>query len=609
MYRVYTRETPAMPYRGVITASAALALTVGAAWQLVATQHAPVELGETVHLKYWPISFDLPRGWSVSREHVAATASPTGDRLVYKGTSADGAARTLVVRFSVPGWQATASFAAQKGMNEAHAIQDALSGYIDVRQVTRIRDGPPIGGVASTLIEMHVPAYDGESMFALSAGAALPSGHEVTLVLTGLSAATTADLRLFRSIADSCRWVDPELSRDGATTGPLTCDVPDGAWRVAMPPGAAGGQEIGFVSAGDSAHPWTMTIRPTILVNGRTCLDLAHDASAMFQVTPWPEVAAPDRVGERRALRAFTFAGRTIVVGAIDLGQGRAAFLRAVADDDTAGSLAAQCNRVADSIAVGSTPWPFDPVEAAERGADLMKRVYNRGIAPLFPEAARWQALVVRDGERVYRRSAERVTPPDRPDGHWTGLSRNAEGDADQPSRLYHMVWQMNTDGGAFESQEEISDRIAMTREVTTHLRRAAVDAPLSYHVKVGRRVVEATIPTAANYLPDPLVDAIVAHAALHPEGGDVLFRNVSFSTRGLAALFVRPLAPDERFPEWRRAVEWSDYWPEPVVYYVSIEGALERIDFGRNYVSEPCDGSELTGKWFDVFVDGHDGD
>src|SRR5262249_35846555 len=62
-----TREKPAArPWLGVVTASSALALTLGAAWLLANRRVAPLALEPPIELPSWPISFAIPKGWSAS---------------------------------------------------------------------------------------------------------------------------------------------------------------------------------------------------------------------------------------------------------------------------------------------------------------------------------------------------------------------------------------------------------------------------------------------------------------------------------------------------------------------------------------------------------------
>jgi hypothetical protein len=196
MWQEYTRQVPARRGLGLAMAAAALAASVMMAWSLKASRAEPSTPDRRVHLRYWPVSFELPAAMTL----VEAAFEPFG----YLDTPAGRAFFVELDRATGRQFFTTIAF---ELLDEGATLDDALERFpIDAEAMS---GDVPAGDLVGTMLKPE--PRPGE--FRRTVVAVTPDGLAVIVDCQTILSVSAAD-RMVRRLAASLRLESWHLPKE-----------------------------------------------------------------------------------------------------------------------------------------------------------------------------------------------------------------------------------------------------------------------------------------------------------------------------------------------------------------------------------------------------------
>jgi len=584
MYRVITREKPGVPVRAAVTAAAALALTILAAWQLTRSRNGPLPAGSELTLPGWPFTFAVPVGWKpLQGPDEEAASGRWRDEIAFRSSGVrDGAVRLLVGYHTIdPGTlprEYAASLIEHRLLREFNLQEDDLDAESASISVFKL----PLGSLYGECVRWIAYPSDTDYLIAVAA-ASLPNGRAFSVQAWCPASMGTVAMKAVRTVCNSIRVQRPALGRDPVGSG-IKCESPAGAWVVQSRDEFAA--SIMLTASADAEFAFQVEVRPTFLIEGRTPFDLLYDCAVNYGRELTPKIPLErESVGGRAAAHAVMPQGSMVGdLRVVDLLDGHAAIVVGHAAPDHAEQLDRLCHQVADTIAVSAHGWPYSLAGAQANGAKLISRIAREGVDWLLPDGEQSSRLVVESGGQLRGGEETQWIAPDRDDEEWSGGLRHERVVEGRVVMRVERNWTISGDGAAFTSKEQITaNPAAGTAAIMTHLSRAAGDSTLDYRVEAADQTYEASFPATAEYLPDPIIYPAIRAWAMQSQDEGAVFRCVTLSDRALAAMYLRRV-PSDVLPNGAATgvEELLDFIPESRIYYFDEDGDLIRIRSGH---------------------------
>lgn len=548
-FEVYTGARPGRPRLALVLAAAALALTLGLAWQQVRQRSA---LGPEQRVGDTPLRVRLPAGWQADPEDPQAFILPVREEgwrrqhLRYE--------RRIRLEFERLGW--------------FQPLEDLLrSGSLgDARRVSEARPAR-LGSYDALELDRFVPVRLGrrtlmrETIVRLTC---LPRGQLVTVTYDPLIELRPSDREIVDDICRSLRIEDPTL------VGPPDEFLRAAGLRLELDPGwrlvGAEFPEVAGVHVGgsvDGLPAWSIAIFRTWLAASRTPDDLLVD----FAADRWLLLDVADRIerfagadGAAVAALRHPDLGRTGATiqsaWTVKRTETQVAILFVQAGPRHAAAAEEAAARIAQSLRILPLE-VFDALpQAEEAGRRLAAKLRERGAVPRWGRGAAQAQYRGRAPGGPFRVRVSREARGRNAERGYEGLM------VVQTESRREEITRWTLDGRA-EAYEWRADLFRGSVQVSALETRAAADAAVIRELTIGHPPpVRRSFQPGPAFVPPPAESVVEGWVA----GGQPPAAVVHYSALlgpATRAVLLRKLPPDGAYP---RVLIQEDHWPEGLI-------------------------------------------